>query len=59
MGRIVLFPRSTRRRESPRQDPADDVLRVAQSTTELSLVTWLDASSHDGDDDGDGGGRAA
>ena len=59
MGGIVRFPRSTRRRDSAWQDPAEDVLRVTRTTTELSLVTWLDAGSHDGDDDGDGGGRAA
>jgi hypothetical protein len=59
MGGVVHFPRSTRGGDSAWQEPADDVQRVTRSTTELSLITWRDARSHDGDDDGDGGGRAA
>ena len=60
MGGLVHFPRSaTRHGESEGQHSAEDVFPVTRNTSEISLVTWIDAKrSRDGDDDG-GGGRAA
>jgi hypothetical protein len=58
---LIHFPRTAAlRRESDWQHSADDTLRSTRSTSAVSLRTWIDAKrSRDGDDDGDGGGRAA
>jgi hypothetical protein len=64
LGGLIHFPRTAALRgESDWQNSADDLLRPTRNTSEVSLLTWIDAKrSRDGDDDGDGGdggGRAA
>lgn len=64
MGGLVHFPRNgARRRETEWNDLVEtspNVLRPTRTTSDLSLVTWIDVRWNDGDDDGDGnGGNAA
>jgi hypothetical protein len=57
---VIRFPRGGRHNELEWHEPADDAARSAPVTSEASLISLLDAKRrHDGDDDGDGGGRAA
>ena len=58
MGGLVHFPRNgARQSDAEWHDPADNAPR---STRDASLVTWTEVMRlRDGDDDGDGGGRAA
>jgi hypothetical protein len=57
---VIRFPRSGRHSELEWHEPAGDAPRSAPVTSEASLISLLDAKrGHDGDDDGDGGGRAA
>ena len=42
------------------REPSDNSLRTTRTTSEGSLVTWLDAKRlREGEDDGDGGGGSA
>ena len=60
MGGVVHFPRSAARRESETLDAGDDAMRSTRPTPDTARITWIDVRvSSDGDDDGDGGGRAA
>ena len=60
MGGLVHFPRSTARRESEPLDATDDAMRSARAMPDTARITWIEVRvSSDGDDDGDGGGRAA
>ena len=60
MGGIVHFPRSAARREFESLDAADDAVRATRVTPDTARITWIGVRvSSDGDDDGDGGGRAA
>jgi len=57
----VLFPRNAARRsDAQRREPSDNSLRTTRTTSEGSLVTWLDTKGwRDGEDDSDGGGGSA
>lgn len=61
MGGIVHFPRSAARRsEAESHERADEAVRSARVSSDVARITWIDVKvSSDGDDDGDGGGRAA
>ena len=60
MGRLVHFPRSATRRGSEPLDAADDAVHTIRATPDTARIAWIDVrASSDGDDDGDGGGRAA
>lgn len=60
MGGLVHFPRSAARRESEPLAAADDAVRSTRATPDTARITWIDVRvSSDGNDDGDGGGRAA
>ena len=60
MGGLVHFPRSAARSESETRDAADDAVRSTRATPDTARITWTQVRvSSDGDDDGDGGGRAA
>ena len=61
MGGLVHFPRTAgRRSETEPHDAADDVGRTARKTSDAARIAWIDMRvTNDGDDDGDGGGRAA
>jgi hypothetical protein len=60
MGGLVHFPRSVARRESEPLAAADDTVRSTRATPDTARIMWIDVRvSSDGDDDGDGGGRAA
>ena len=61
MGRLVHFPRSgARHTEAESHDVTDDAVRSTRMTSEMARITWIDVHvMSDGDDDGDGGGRAA
>jgi hypothetical protein len=61
VGGLVHFPRgAARRSEGESHDAADDAVRSTRTTTDVARITWIDVRvSSDGDDDGDGGGRAA
>jgi len=59
LGGLVHFPRTAARR-SDADDVTDDAVRSTRTTSEMARITWIDVQvSSDGDDDGDGGGRAA
>jgi hypothetical protein len=60
LGGLIRFPRNARRGESHRHDATDDAAGTVPVRTQAALITLHDATrTHDGDDDGDGGGRAA
>jgi hypothetical protein len=61
LGGLVHFPRTAARRtEAEPHDVADDAVRSTRRTSEMTRITWIDVQmTSDGDDDGDGGGRAA
>lgn len=60
MGGLIHFPRSAARRESELLDAAEDAVRSTRATPDVARITWIDVKvSSDGDDDGNGGGRAA
>jgi hypothetical protein len=61
LGGLIHFPRTgIRQNDAELHDSADAVLHATRNTSEVSIVTWLDAKRlRDGDDDGDGGGAAA
>jgi len=59
LGGVIRFPRNGRHNELEWPESADDAQWSAPLSSEVSS-SWLDAKRrHDGDDDGDGGGRAA
>ena len=60
MGSLINFPRTgVRQGDVKRHDPADNALRSTHSSSESSLVTWIDAKrQRDTEDDGDGGSAA-
>jgi hypothetical protein len=61
LGGLIHFPRTAARRsEAESHDVTDDAVRATRKTSEMARITWIDVQvSSDGDDDGDGGGRAA
>jgi len=61
LGSLVRFPRnSARGSDAQWSEVSDNSLRATRTTSEASLVTWLDVKRlRDGEDDGDGGGGKA
>ena len=61
MGRLVRFPRSAARRsETEWHDPAENVLRSARKSTDVSLLMTIDAKrSRETDEDSGGGDGSA
>jgi hypothetical protein len=60
MGGVVHFLRSGARKEPDLHDAAEDAVRSTHPTPDTARITWMDVRlSSEGDDDGDGGGRAA
>jgi len=57
----VRLPRNgARQTDAQWREPADGASRSTRKSADATLITWTDAKRRrDGDDDGDGGGRAA
>ena len=60
MGSLINFPRTgARPSDGKRHDPTENALGSTHSSSESSLVTWIDAKrQRDTEDDGDGGSAA-
>jgi len=60
LGSVINFPRTgARQSDGKRHDPADNASHSSRSSSEPSLVTWIDAKrQRDSEDDGDGGSAA-
>jgi len=60
LGSLVRFPRNSARSDAQWREASDNSLRATRTTSEASLVTWLDVKRlRDGEEDGDGGGGSA